>query len=373
MSIYINGRLQGIDALDIDTNTLIVRENADLGFIEGSVIFEGETGLTEKNDGLFYDPSNGGTFAVGSNAGMRNAFQVVKEEGITNPDTIKALLVARNTETQNGNWAGFSWQTEDITGDIYSGARILTEFTSHAENAVSGDLVFDTRNIGTRTEKMRLTSEGNLGIGTDSPTAVLNLKSGTTSNPPLKFNSGVNLDTREAGTIEYDGTRFYITNNSARRVISRASDSITTPVTVANTIDETIVFTATLPAETLKVGKVYIILAYGKGSTHDANDTLTIRCKINGTTLLTLTSTPKLVTDVPMHLHLTNTVRTLGEIGTFASHGDVLIEDTKSNINVSSTIVNTTIANDLTITFQWDSADEGNSATLDQAFLQSNN
>ncbi|NTW33029.1 MAG: hypothetical protein HGB12_10445 [Bacteroidetes bacterium] len=56
-------------------------------------------------------------------------------------------------------------------------------------------------------------SGGNVGIGTSSPTAVLQLKAGTnTANTaPLKFTAGANLSTTEAGAIEYDGSHLYFT------------------------------------------------------------------------------------------------------------------------------------------------------------------
>ena len=190
---------------------------------------------------------------------------------------------------------------------------------------------------------------------------------------PLKFGASSLLSPVESGAMEYNGCRFFITGSGARRVLSRASDSIITPVTVANTTDETTVFTAPLPAASLCVNKVYIIEAYGKGSTHDAADVLTIRAKVNGTTLLSLASTPKQVTDVPMHLRLICTVRTVGATGTFSSHGDIRIEDTENHTNISSTVVDTTAANNIIITFQWDDANAGNTATVDQAFLMLNN
>jgi hypothetical protein len=54
---------------------------------------------------------------------------------------------------------------------------------------------------------------GKVGFGLTSPTALLHLKAGTaTANTaPLKFTSGVKLTTPEAGTIEFDGTDFFIT------------------------------------------------------------------------------------------------------------------------------------------------------------------
>lgn len=54
---------------------------------------------------------------------------------------------------------------------------------------------------------------GGVGIGLFAPTASLHLPAGTAaaSTAPLKFTSGTVLTTPEAGTIEYDGTDFYLT------------------------------------------------------------------------------------------------------------------------------------------------------------------
>ncbi len=65
-----------------------------------------------------------------------------------------------------------------------------------------------------------------VGIGTTIPTAVLNIKAGTaTANTaPLKFTSGVNLTTPEAGAVEYDGTNLFFTDSGAvRRTIATAT------------------------------------------------------------------------------------------------------------------------------------------------------
>jgi hypothetical protein len=55
-------------------------------------------------------------------------------------------------------------------------------------------------------------NNGNVGIGTTSPTAYLHIKAGTATagTAPLKFTSGTLNTTEESGTIEYDGTDFYI-------------------------------------------------------------------------------------------------------------------------------------------------------------------
>ena len=68
-------------------------------------------------------------------------------------------------------------------------------------------------------ERFRIANDGNVGIGVYTPTAVLNLKAGTAtaSTAPLKFQTGVNLTTPEAGAVEYDGTNMYFTDSTAAR------------------------------------------------------------------------------------------------------------------------------------------------------------
>ena len=67
-----------------------------------------------------------------------------------------------------------------------------------------------------------LSTNGNTGIGTTSPTAVLHLKAGTaTANTaPIKLTSGTNLTTPENGALEYDGTNLYFTTGGVRKTVS---------------------------------------------------------------------------------------------------------------------------------------------------------
>jgi hypothetical protein len=62
---------------------------------------------------------------------------------------------------------------------------------------------------------------GNVGIGTTAPTAILQLKAGTSAinTAPLKFTSGTNLTTPENGTMEFDGTSYYLTSGGTRNTI----------------------------------------------------------------------------------------------------------------------------------------------------------
>lgn len=81
---------------------------------------------------------------------------------------------------------------------------------------------------------MALTTGGNFGIGTTTPTAVLNLKAGTTaaSSAPLKFTSGANLTTAEAGAMEYNGTNLFFTRaGTVRENVLVAVDNAAAPTT----------------------------------------------------------------------------------------------------------------------------------------------
>lgn len=65
--------------------------------------------------------------------------------------------------------------------------------------------------------------DGKLGLGINTPTALLRLKAGTSSSntAPLKFTSGTNLSTVENGTVEYDGNNYYFSSGNTRYTIEK--------------------------------------------------------------------------------------------------------------------------------------------------------
>lgn len=81
-------------------------------------------------------------------------------------------------------------------------------------------------------------NNGNIGIGTITPTALFHLKAGTNSLAPLKFTSGINLTTTAAGAMEFDGTNLYFTPSAERKIIAFADLSNITgllPATLGGT------------------------------------------------------------------------------------------------------------------------------------------
>lgn len=109
---------------------------------------------------------------------------------------------------------------ESKNGDVTSGYRLLGGVTSGAATS-DAYLSFSTIALAsggtiTATERMRITNAGNLGIGTTAPTARLMLAAGAAAanSGPMKFTSGTNLTTPEAGAVEYDGTIMTATSNT---------------------------------------------------------------------------------------------------------------------------------------------------------------
>lgn len=72
----------------------------------------------------------------------------------------------------------------------------------------------------TLTTKVTVLGNGNVGIGQTSPTASVHIQAGTAvaGTAPLKFATGTNMTTPEAGAIEYDGTNLYFTNSGGTRL-----------------------------------------------------------------------------------------------------------------------------------------------------------
>lgn len=224
--------------------------------------------------------------------------------------------------------------------------------------------------------------DGKIGIGETTPTAYLHLKAGTASagTAPIKFEAGTLLTTPESGTIEYDGNKFYITNNGKQKAIDRTSDVATSTVTVENTTVETTLWTGDMPANCLDAGNMFKFHADGVvengGST--AADEVTIRIKVGGVTKVTLNpNTKTLASNTPWHIEANACQRTIGASGSRAMHIHLVIGDPTSTGDEIRTVavanIDTTASMDVTVTAQWASADAANIISLYQGFMEYKN
>ena len=118
------------------------------------------------------------------------------------------------------------WNIKDY--NYYDKSNYATKIKGY-----NGQFIFATAPSGTTgdaitfTDRMTILNDGNVGIGTTSPTAVLHLKAGTAtaSTAPLKFTTGTLLTTPEAGTIEYLSGKYYGTDTTPTRKEFKMVDS----------------------------------------------------------------------------------------------------------------------------------------------------
>ncbi|MES3005008.1 MAG: tail fiber domain-containing protein [Patescibacteria group bacterium] len=123
--------------------------------------------------------------------------------GLSN-DTSSNLI---NTDTTNNNFAQNRFLTMDTNGVLGTGASINAIFTSHTPSAVSAELSFATRDAGTYSERLRITSGGNVGVGSTTPGYKLSV----------------------AGSGYFDGGTVVASNLTATSTITASVGSVTTP------------------------------------------------------------------------------------------------------------------------------------------------
>ena len=71
-----------------------------------------------------------------------------------------------------------------------SGSDIYAELFGEYESSNNGMMLFRTRGSGTLTERMRITSGGNVGIGTTSPSSILHVNAGASFDTNIRVQSG---------------------------------------------------------------------------------------------------------------------------------------------------------------------------------------
>jgi hypothetical protein len=140
------------------------------------------------------------------------------------------LLSIFSLNTNTSNAAAHS--RISVGTSIGGGDPYFHAFNNEVEYVMGYDLSATKFYIGQGTNPSTMTytnitlESERTGILQTSPTAYLHTGAGTTSMAPFKFTSGTNLTTPEAGAMEWDGTRLYVTQTSGptRKTIAYTSD-----------------------------------------------------------------------------------------------------------------------------------------------------
>lgn len=192
---------------------------------------------------------------------------------------------------------------------------------------------------------------------------------------PQTFKKGINLTGIAVppgiveGRIYHYNKRFYLDSDN-RRVITRAGNVLTAPVTVSNTTAEVTLCEGTIAVDTLSFGKLYKAWVLGQFSTADASAGLIIRIRLNNIQIASTTTTFGKVTDAAGFVRVLITVRSIGESGAVTCFNSFQLDQKSYIANNSSIPVDSTAGSNVRITAQWSAANTGNIVTIDQSFLE---
>lgn len=179
-----------------DTDFWFCRNSNNDG-IDNDVLQIGTTTVPGSNPFLTFTRAGFAGFGTTTPNHQISIFGTGTNTSLTTTADSELNIINGNSATNN-NSADFAFDTNDTGNVLVTGAKIAGQFTSHSLGAVSGDLVFLTRNAGTLAEKMRLNSAGIL--------TVTNLGSGTVNaNAGSLYSTATSTPTAGTG-ISYSGT-----------------------------------------------------------------------------------------------------------------------------------------------------------------------
>jgi hypothetical protein len=214
-------------------------------------------------------------------------------------------------------------------------------------------------------------------LGTHSLTAqqaLLGPGSATAGTAPLYFTAGTDLTTPEEGAVEFHNGHLHISPVAGvRNTITTSNGVKTTTTTVVNTTTETTVYSYTFVANEMHSDEHIEFRMTGAYSNASAADDFTIRFKVGGTTLMTVSRTGGNVTDQGWKAIYEGTIRSIGASGTLVDFAQWTDGNT-NQLHGDATIhtIDTTASLTFEVTVQWAAAKAGNTFSCTQGFLTFN-
>lgn len=207
-----------------------------------------------------------------------------------------------------------------------------------------------------------------------TPRIRLHIPAGTTAatTAPVRLTTQANgLTTVEQGAFELIGNSLQFTQLAKRRGVAMTQTTLTADVTVGNNdaTESAALITAEHGANYLEVGKCEEIVLRGViQQTAAGGGQLQVRVKYAGSTISTTqTNIGVIAAGTPFEFRVSATVRSVGGSGTMQINS-VLWIDGVANIPDSTTLasIDTTTAQNTTITMQWTAAQANNVLTVNQ-------
>ncbi len=184
-TIDINGTLRATDNTFFDANLTIGNEAADSVSVNSDdwtfkndtnfVLDGGVNGLSFNTDTLSIDASNGNV-GIGTTTPSEK-LNVLSDTASTTliSNLINSEHVFNDSSGLEGIGSGMLFSAEADDDSIVNIGQVASVFNNASSTAPHTDLRFYTRNEGDLAERARIDKEGNVGIGTTSPTEKLTL------------------------------------------------------------------------------------------------------------------------------------------------------------------------------------------------------
>jgi len=302
---------------------------------------------------------------------------------IDNTATTNAVRNVLQLETQStgtaaaGLGAGLLYTLETATGGTNQTAGVISASWVDATNATrKAKLSLSAYDTAERLG-MEITAGGSqsmVTIGGATASARLTLPAGGTASntSPLKFTTQASgLTNVEQGAMELIGNSLQFTQLAKRRGVAMTQSVRTSSTTVENTITESAALvTAEHGANYLEVGKMEEIVLVGTlEQRSNPAATMTFTIKYAGSSVHTIVTSANnvIAAGSPFVLRLYCTVRSVGGTGTMQINSwlEVPGETTKGGSTLAT--IDTTTAQNTTITATWGEANAANILVVQQA------
>lgn len=204
--------------------------------------------------------------------------------------------------------------------------------------------------------------------GSGSVNGYLRPQAGTTAagTAPIKLTAGSLLTTPESGTFEYNNSHLYFTDGD-RHAFVQADTPITATTTVANTVTETTLFSYTVNPNELHNDEVVKIELSGFYSTASAAESFTLNYYLGSTLLASVMNSRGNNTNAGWKSIYELTTRSVGVSGTLIDFADYSDNSGYSiQPGLTTTAIDTTTTNTLTVKIVWTAAKAGNTFSLTQ-------